>query len=161
MMQKIYGAPFEQNGLQKVGRNKYDIFYGFGKDSDDAQDGWNWRERFTVKPTLNEVKAKIIGLINSETDRKILTGCTYEGDQVWLSTENQFNYKAEYDLAVQTGGSNLPITIKLGSEDTPIYKTFNTVDEFGKFYTHVLEHIKKCYTDGWQEKDSIDWSLYK
>ena len=28
---------------------------------------------------------------------------------IWLSSENQFNYKVAYDLALQTNGANLPI----------------------------------------------------
>lgn len=31
-MDKIYGASIRQDGLQKVGRNRWDLFYGFGKD---------------------------------------------------------------------------------------------------------------------------------
>lgn len=160
-MRKIYGATAAQNGLQQIGRHEWELFYGFGKDSDDAETGWNWRQRFTEKPTLAECKSLIFSLIDGLTDEKILSGCTYEGEQVWLSTENQFNYKADYDLAVQTDGANLPVTVKLGGVDKPVYKTFTTVEEFRKFYTEVLAYIKQCYTDGWKEKDSIDWTLYQ
>jgi hypothetical protein len=38
---------------------------------------------------------------------------------VWLSTENQFNYKAAFDLATQTGGKSLPVTFKFGSTNNP------------------------------------------
>ena len=38
---------------------------------------------------------------------------------VWLSSENQFNYKAAYDLAVQTGGATLPVTFKFGTDEVP------------------------------------------
>ena len=48
---------------------------------------------------------------------------------VWLSTENQYNYKAAYDLAVQTGGETLPVTFKFGSDEQPEYHTFEKLDE--------------------------------
>ena len=38
-MEKIYGSPIRQDGLMKVGRNRWDLFYGFGKD-DDNEVGW-------------------------------------------------------------------------------------------------------------------------
>ena len=47
---------------------------------------------------------------NSQTDAAILSGFAYNGAHVWLSVENQYNYKAAYDLAVQTGGETLPVT---------------------------------------------------
>ena len=55
---------------------------------------------------------------NDERDEKIVSGFVWRDMQVWLSSENQFNYKAAYDLAVQTKGggqisrrySNLGIT---------------------------------------------------
>ena len=48
-MEKVYGSPKRQDGLYKVGRNKYEIIYGFGKDSDTDETGWNYRQRFNIK----------------------------------------------------------------------------------------------------------------
>lgn len=155
--EKIYGISERADELTRRGKEWY-LYYGLGKDT---QGDYAWRKVYDHKPTLDEVKADIIALIDAQTDEKILTGCLFEGNQVWLSTENQFNYKAEYDLAVQTDGSNLPYTVKLGATDNPVYKTFSTIEDFKTFYTKVLAYIKQCYTDGWTEKDNIDWTKFE
>ena len=38
----------------------------------------------------------------------------WNNKRIWLSSENQFNYKVAYDLALQTNGANLPIIFKFG-----------------------------------------------
>lgn len=54
--------------------------------------------------TLEEIKEAILADINTQTDEKILTGFVWNDKPVWLSSENQFNFKAAYDLAIQTQG---------------------------------------------------------
>ena len=63
------------------------------------------------KPTIDDIKKIITASINQEVDNEIYSGFVWNGYSVWLSTENQFNYKAAYDLAVQTGGSSLVLMI--------------------------------------------------
>ena len=70
-------------------------------------------EELDHKPDSEEIRSIVSQWYNSETDKKILSGLEYEGHTVWLSNENQFNYKAAYDIAVQTSGQNLPVTFKL------------------------------------------------
>lgn len=156
-MEKIYGTTVRHDILIKVGRKRWLLYYGLYEDDGDS---YEYRQAFDHKPTLEEIKDTIIAQVDENTDKRILSGCLFQGNQVWLSTENQFNYKAEYDLAVQTNGANLPVTVKLGGADKPVYQTFNTLDEFKTFYTEVLAFIKQCYTDGWKEKDAIDWSKF-
>ena len=81
--------------------------------------------------------------------------------QVWLSLENQFNYKAAYDLAVQTEGKNLPVVFKFGSIDSPTYYKFDTLEELTDFYTKAMKFINEQLTIGWTKKDSINWDDYK
>ncbi len=113
--------------------------------------------------TLDIVKTAILGDINHRTDEKILSGLVWQDKPVWLSQENQFNFKAAYDLAVQTQGATLPVTFKLGEQEdgTPVYHTFETMEDSTDFYTAAVNHIHNAVADGWQEKDSIDWSPYE
>ena len=60
-MNKIYGATERQDGLYKIGRNKWELIYGFGKDSEDEEVGYNYRERFDYKPAADEIKAVVQG----------------------------------------------------------------------------------------------------
>lgn len=113
------------------------------------------------KPNLNEVKAFILRVINENTDKKILSGFKWKDMQVWLSSENQFNYKAAYDLAFQTNGASLPTVFKFGMTENPIYYKFDDLEELTDFYTKALAYINEQLAMGWYKKDSIDWSAYE
>jgi len=129
---------------------------------DDGENGYSYAEVFVShKPSLSEIKEIVIGYYNEQIDRRIVEGFSWNGKSVWLSTENQFNYKAAADLAVQTGGQTLPVTFKFGSGETADYYEFTTVDELMDFYAHAMAYVSRVLAEGWQEKDGIDWSAYQ
>lgn len=113
------------------------------------------------KPTINEIKDIVLSWMNSEIDKNILEGFEWNGMSVWLSTENQFNYKAAYDLAIQTEGKNLPIVFKFGTVDKPVYYKFDDVETLSDFYTKAMTYINVQLAIGWSKKDAIDWSVYE
>lgn len=121
-----------------------------------------WQEHtFNHIPTLSEIKNVIIDFYNIEIDKKIVSGLTWNDMQIWLSTENQFNYKAAYDLAVQTNGLNLPVTFKFGNNEMPIYYEFSTIEELSNFYITSLTYIQNTLKEGWIKKDTINWEIYQ
>lgn len=162
-MEKVYGSPKRQDGLYKVGRNKYEIIYGFGKDSEEDATGWNYRHRFDHRPTLDEIKEVINAQINADTDAKILTQFTWNGKRVWLSQENQMNFKSAYDLTLQTDGSTLPIKFKLGEDENGevIYHTFTKIEPFTDFIIKAFTFINTTLNEGWKEKDGVDYSKFE
>lgn len=95
------------------------------------------------------------------TDELILSGFIQKDMSVWLSSENQFNYKAAYDLAVQTNGANLPQVFKFGDTLNPIYYKFETVEDIADFYTKASTYINQVLAVGWAKKDNINWDDYK
>ena len=98
---------------------------------------------------------------NPEIDAKILKGFTWNEMPVYLSSENQFNFKAAYDLAVQTSSQSLPVTFKLGEQNgVPVYHTFEQMADFTDFYTKAVTFINTTLAEGWAKKDGFDWSLY-
>ncbi len=115
----------------------------------------------THKPTDEEITSLVRTWYNEQTDVAILSGFSYENVPVWLSQENQYNYKAAYDLAVQTDGKTLPVTFKFGTDDEPVYRTFDTLDDLADFYTKAVKYIQNVLTDGWRKKDAIDLGKYK
>lgn len=127
----------------------------------------NWMiEMFHYRPTFNYVQNMILKWYNEQVDRKILNGFKWtdaEGNEfpVWLSTENQFNYKAAYDLAVQTQGASLPVQFKFGTTHDPVYHTFETLEDLSNFYISAMTYINNTLSEGWQKKDNIDWSVYE
>lgn len=113
------------------------------------------------RPTLQEIKDIVLAWMNGQIEAQILGGFVWNDMQIWLSSENQFNYKAAYDLAVQTGGASLPVVFKLGTNDAPVYHTFTSVDEFRAFYMAAINHISTTLNEGWARKDAIDWTPYE
>ena len=147
------------------------ICYGLTKAKGKLYEWWEiyLPKKQNAQLNLQMVKDAIIADINARTDEKIVGGLVWTpqagGDPipVWLSTENQFNFKAAYDLAVQTQGATLPVTFKLGEREggTPVYHTFGTMEESTDFYTAAVNHIHQSVEDGWREKDAIDWTPYE
>ena len=156
-MEKRYGATERHDRLMKIGRNKWELIYGYGTD---GVSGWTYRERFTRKPTMEEIKEIIIAQINRNVEEKILCGLVWKDMPIWLSTENQFNYKAAYDLAVQTGGQSLPVKFKFGTDEQPVYHTFTTLDDLQEFYMTSLAFVQQVLDEGWAEKDGLDLSVF-
>lgn len=115
---------------------------------------------FKYKPTIQEIKDLILDWYNKQTNDAILTGFVWKDMPVWLNSENQFNYKAAYDLAIQTSGLSLPIKFKFGTPDKPIYYTFTSLSDFSDFYVQAITYINATLDKGWTLKDNIKWYKY-
>lgn len=164
-MNKVYGKITLYAPLRIYGKRTI-VSYGFEEVGDGENATWYeiyFTHKVSTYPPLEDIKEAILSDINAQTDEKILTGFVWNDKPVWLSSENQFNFKAAYDLAVQTNGKSLPVKFKLGetAEGEPVYHTFEDIEEFTDFYTKAIAFINQCLNDGWQRKDSIDWNDYK
>ena len=144
------------NPVKGLWRMRWDIIV-----ADESNSATYMEEQFDHKPTKAEVKALIYQYCNDKTEESITSGLMFEGSVVWLSTENQANYKAAYDLAVQTQGESLPYKVKLGGDDNPVYREFTTLQEFKSFYTSIVKHIQHCVEEGWIKKDGFDVGKYE
>ncbi|MEG2599833.1 MAG: hypothetical protein RSA66_10220 [Muribaculaceae bacterium] len=158
-MEKRYGATERNDRLMQIGRNKWELIYGYGTDS---VSGWTLRERFTHKPTADEIKEVIISEVNKRVDGEILNGFQWNGIPVYLSTENQFNFKVVYDMAEMSQEETLPVKFKLGEDELgePMYYEFTTIEELRDFYKQAMYFINKTINDGWEEKDSINMEAF-
>jgi hypothetical protein len=139
-------------------KGKWRVRWDVRKNEDGTAD--YMEEEFDHRPTTDEVKSLVIAWYNAKVDEAILSGFTYENMSVWLSAENQFNYKSAYDLAVQTAGATLPVTFKFGTDEQPEYRQFTTLDELTDFYVKAMAYIQTTLAEGWKTKDAIDWSAY-
>ena len=123
--------------------------------------GTNYMERlFDHLPTLQEVRASVEAWIDTETEAAITGDMTWEGCAVDLSAENRQNYTAEFNLAVLTGGENLPVTVRMGTDENPVYRDFTTLTELAAFYEAVRRHVRTRQQAGWLRKAEIDYTLY-
>lgn len=163
-MIKTYGNIEQYKPISMIGDNLYLICWGVQNKYTNKELVTNatWMEEMVrFKPSLDYIKNLILTWYNQQIDEKILSGFKWNDMPIWLSSENQFNYKAAYDLAVQTGGANLPVTFKFGTTDEPVYHTFTTLEELNGFYLSAMKYINDTLAEGWREKDAIDWNAYK
>lgn len=169
-MNKVFG---KQTDFAPIREDASRVIISYGYEIVDEENA-TWIEIYLYKKqisqvSLADVKEAIIADINARTDEKIVSGFVWNpaagGDPipVWLSTENQFNFKSAYDLAIQKNGATLPVTFKMGENEdgTPVYHTFNTMEDADDFYIKAVAYINLCLAQGWEEKDGIDWSPYE
>lgn len=168
-MQILDSMNFErQSGIEapdgvrvtRISRRRWMVEYDDGEADSGAEETGDGTAQWWVAytnhaPDAAELRREISAHINSLTDAAIIGGMTWEGDTVWLSMENQFNYKAVHDAAVQSLGASLPVTFKLGTDSRPVYHEFATLADLQAFYAACLAHVQHCYTAGWQAKDRI------
>lgn len=149
-MEKILGATERKDGIQRIGRKRWEIFYGYGID---GGMGYNYRLTLEYKPTADEVKQIILNQINANVQEEILQGMSWNGREVWLSAENQRNI-------VLAASIKAPITLKLGTDEDYELHTFDA-DEVQAFAAAVQEHIERAIASGRRAKSEIDWSAYR
>lgn len=158
-MRKIYGANERQDGLYRIGREKWELVYGFGKDRENDETGYNFRQRFSHKPTAEECVEIVREAINCKTQERILRDLRWKGMQIWLSKDNQLNYKTAYDLAVESLGG--PVRFKFGTDEAPQYHEFADLEELRDFHLAWTSHIAASLADGWAEKDAVDPKMFE
>ncbi len=164
-MNKISGY---QSDFAFLKEDESRIIIGYGLTQvPESEDMYEWYEVYVYKTQVNAIslefiKEAILGDINSRTDQKILSGFVWNDVNVWLSAENQRNFSEAQRMASAIPAI-LPLTFKLGedAEENPVYHTFETAEELNAFYTSAFAYINQCLNEGWQEKDSIDWSKYE
>lgn len=154
-MEKVYGATERHDALVKFGTGRCVLVFGYGEENGN---GYDYRHTFDHEPTKEELMAVINEQVDANTDAKILSGLVWRDMPVWLSMENQFNFKSAYDLAVQKNGATLPVTFKMGERNgQPVYFTFTTMEDAEDFYISAVSFIQQTLAAGWIEKDSVDY----
>ena len=156
-MEKVTGISERDDRLIRFKTGKTVLVYGYWEEEvDGGLVGCSWKHIWYTSPSSAEIMEAITDAVNRRTDSKILTGYKWNNQSVYLSSENQFNFKAAYDMAVQTNGSILPVTFKLGedSNGSPVYYTFEDMATFSEFYMGAIAFIQQTLADGWAEKDA-------
>ena len=153
-MAKMYGpkecyAPIRENATQ--------VIISYDKVADGKKNAY-WHEVYFNKnrnanPSLDQIKEAVLADINQRVKAKIIGGFVWTGINVWLSTENQMNF-------VQ---AIAPVTLKIGEneEGEAVYQQFDTQEELKAFADACILWRQQCLQEGWQKKDSIDWSPYE
>ena len=124
------------------------------KQTEESPDGVTFiQHQFDYKPTMAEVKAFVLEVIDEQVKSKIISGMVWQEKPVWLSVENQLNF----------AHATAPVTLKIGEDADmmAIYHEFQTAAELEAFNAACNAWKQQCLTDGWAEKDAVDWEAYE
>ena len=79
---------------------------------------------------------------------------------IYLSIENQIDYKLLFDTTTLLEGSNLPTKVKFKINGESIYYNFETIEDMKDFIISMNNHIRKCLEVGNEAKDEINYNDY-
>ena len=159
-MQKVYTDVAQVQLIECISpkRNRWAVRWDVREEGEDVTS--YMEEIIDHAPTVEDVRQIITAWIDEKTAKEIREGLQYQGHLVWLSMENQVNYQRDYSRAVATAGASLPVTVKLGTDETPVLVTFTTLEQITAFYEAVATHISSTQAAGWEYKAAIDWENY-
>lgn len=140
-------------------RNKWRVRWDIT--TDDSETTSYMEEEFSHQPSIEEIKTLVYGWIDEQTKDKITSGFIFEDSMVWLSIENQTNYERDFNKAKLGLPGSLPVTFKFGTDEQPVYRVFESLEDIELFYQGFTSHIRQSQLDGWNTKDAIDFELYK
>ena len=172
-MSKVFGLT-ERYSLIDTSGSRTLVNYGI-EPVDEINSTWHevsFSKNHGELPNINDVKEAIIADIDADTDAKILSGYQYqvkhgvdEGKivDVWLSRENQENFKAKHDAARDYPEQvRFPMKYKISEENKKaIYEEFQDFNELKTFYLGGVAYIETCLNEGWAKKDNFDWTPYE
>jgi len=166
MMEKVFASQSPRLLVEKIDGKDYRVRFDVHPfEVEGEQKGVSYMEEtLDHAPTIDEVKKIVIGYYNDLCDKEILSGFQYDGVPVWLSRENQINYKVANDLSFQNvsvGGEFQPIKFKFGTDANPVYKTFETLESLSSFVVSMFTYIQKTLNKYWEIKDNIKWDKYE
>ena len=162
-MEKIYGSMGRQDGLYRIGRHKWELIYGFGKDSENDDVGWNWRQRFDHRPTLEEMRDAILNAIKEQYAYELRYGMRWNGITVEYTEERKSDLTGII-VGLQGGFMQLPIEMNLGSsaDGMPSVVTFTTTEQVGEVAAGIARHKTTVSQNEWAEIMALgDMDLYK
>jgi len=138
--------------------NKYIVSWGLKNIGGDNYK-WNY-EIFNTKPSIDTIKKTITDYINSQTRFCIENKFRWNGMSIYLSIENQIDYKLLFDTTSLLEGSNLPEKVKFKINGESIYYDFETIDDMKDFIIAMNNHIRACLEVGNKAKEEINYDDY-
>ena len=139
--------------------NKYVISWGLEKVNDDS---YKWKYFVSNnKISKNEIKDIINAYVNSEVKKSIENKFEWNSMHIYLSLENQIDYKLLFDVTMLQNGKNLPETIKFKVNGENIFYEIESIEEFKDFIIKMNNHIRTCIKIGNNIKESINYVDYQ
>lgn len=112
-----------------------------------------FNKEYKGKPTQETVSDDVLSELNSECEKEIREGFRYNEYSVWLSLENQQNYKMLYDYLNNCGTEQTKVKL-YDAQGNGVYMEFD-VKEYQPFYFAIIEYINATLSKYWDIKDNI------
>ena len=177
-MNKVFGrkecfVPLREDASRWI------VSYDYTEETDGENATWYevyFYKKTDGKPGIERIRDAIIADIDARTDERILSGYEWtvlHGDEdgshigetvnVWLTMENQNNFKEAHRIAGNNASLVIPVKFKISedAEKYAIYETFNSFEELNAFYLGAFAYVKACLDAGWQKKDAFDRTPYE
>ena len=148
----------EQYKAVKHINDKYIICWGLTHHGKDIY-SWNYAS-LTYKPSIDKIKDIINSYYNELTKTNIENNFKWNGMNIFLSIENQIDYKLLFDTTVLLNGKNLPEDVKFKIGKNNFYYTFEDIDDMKDLIVAMNNHIRKYLKEGYKLKESIDYEDY-
>lgn len=159
-MEKIYGTTVRQDGLQRIGRDTWVLFFGLYETTDGGT--YEYRHTFKHRPTLDEIKAVINAQLSADADERKRNGFSWQGVPVRYDEEAERNITGLSVKIPRLGAAMFPLQFKLGDypDGNPAFYEFKDAEEFESFTDALLLFSQECYAQAWQAKAEIDWNKF-
>lgn len=160
-MEKFYGTPVRQDGLQRIGTDKWMIFFGLFQT--EAGNTYEYRHTFKHRPTLDEIKAIINAQLSADADERKRTGFQWRGVPVRYDEEAERNITGLSVKIPRLGDAMFPLKFKLGDypDGSPAFYVFTDAEEFESFTDALMLFTQECYAKSWQDKADVDWTKFE
>jgi len=158
-MEKIYGTPIRQDGLQRIGPDTWLLYFGLYETSDGST--YEYRQTFKHKPTLDEIKKEIVSAIKEESAHRLRYGLQWNGLPVEYTEERKSDLTGII-VGIQSGFVQLPIEINLGSAEDgmPSIYTFTTAEEISDVAALIAGHKTAVAKAEWNEINALDLEVF-
>lgn len=158
---KVYG---KKEGYSLINKEFTSVVVNFGYEEVDDEHATWYMLRFNKKqgkPTFEAFKRMAFEDVNADIENQIITTFSYNGIPVWLGRDEQSNYTGLLTAFQTMPQAWQPYECKFGTDDEPVYYTFETFEEYHQFCLTILQHKSALLNRGWRIKDAIDWSKYE
>ena len=138
------------------------MIYGFGKDTEDAEHGWNWRKRYNRRPSIEEIRAEITNTIKAKYAEVLRKGFVWNGKPVEYTEERKSDFTGLL-VAMQGDLLELPIPLNLGKyeDGSPVFHIFDNAADIAAVAQGIAAHKTVTAQAEWAEAKALDLTEYE
>lgn len=122
----------------------------------------NEENKFNYKAIVDETEYRETLIKKWDEENPELAGKEYIEEERLIITPSGDEYVVPVSIPTGRPKSLLPVTLKLGQNNTPEnFYVFNTLEELRSFFSAGVDHLLGAYARGWERIAQMDWSVYE